>query len=174
MHAARNGVEMWEHMRHAEVDLIVLDLMLPGTNGLDLCRELRRTSQLPVIMLTAKGDDVDRIIGLEVGADDYLAKPFNPRELLARIKAVLRRSRGASAEPRAKRTRAFLFAGWRLDALKRELTDPKGVMVDLSTGEYDLLLTFLRRRSACSPATTCWMQRATARLSHSTAPSTCR
>ncbi len=140
---ARNGVEMAETLRHAAVDLVVLDLMLPGTNGLDLCRELRRTSSLPVIMLTAKGDDVDRIIGLEVGADDYLPKPFNPRELLARINAVLRRSRAASAEPQARRSRTFLFAGWRLDMLKRELTDPNGVVVDLSTGEHDLLLTFL-------------------------------
>lgn len=143
VHAARNGVEMAEHLSHASVDLIVLDLMLPGTNGLDLCRELRRTSMLPVIMLTAKGDDVDRIIGLEVGADDYLTKPFNPRELLARIKAVLRRSRMASAEPAPQRSRAFIFAGWRLDTLKRELSGPSGVVVDLSTGEYDLLLAFL-------------------------------
>lgn len=143
VHAARNGVEMTEHLRHASVDLVVLDLMLPGTNGLDLCRELRRTSMLPVIMLTAKGDDVDRIIGLEVGADDYLAKPFNPRELLARINAVLRRSRMASAEPTPRRSRAFVFAGWRLDTLKRELSGPSGVVVDLSTGEYDLLLAFL-------------------------------
>jgi two-component system OmpR family response regulator len=140
---ARNGVEMAEHLRHAAIDLVVLDLMLPGANGLDLCRELRRSSVLPVIMLTAKGDDVDRIIGLEVGADDYLPKPFNPRELLARINAVLRRARAASVEPQAKRSRAFAFAGWRLDTLKRELTGPSGVVVDLSTGEYDLLLTFL-------------------------------
>jgi two-component system OmpR family response regulator len=140
---ARNGVEMREQLRHADVDLVVLDLMLPGASGLDLCRDLRRTSSLPVIMLTAKGDDVDRIIGLEVGADDYLAKPFNPRELLARINAVLRRSRAAAAEPQARRSRAFLFAGWRFDTLKRELTDPQGVVVDLSTGEHDLLLTFL-------------------------------
>jgi len=143
VHAARNGVEMWEHLRHAAIDLMVLDLMLPGANGLDLCRELRRTSTLPVIMLTAKGDDLDRIIGLEVGADDYLAKPFNPRELLARVNAVLRRSRATSAEPVSKRSRAFLFAGWRLDTLKRELSGPSGVVVDLSTGEYDLLMAFL-------------------------------
>lgn len=143
VHVARNGVEMQEQLRHASIDLIVLDLMLPGANGLDLCRQLRRTSTMPVIMLTAKGDDVDRIIGLEVGADDYLAKPFNPRELLARVNAVLRRSRTASAEPTSRRSSAFLFAGWRLDALKRELSGPSGVVVDLSTGEYDLLLAFL-------------------------------
>jgi two-component system OmpR family response regulator len=94
-------------------------------------------------MLTAKGDDVDRIIGLEIGADDYLAKPFNPRELLARINAVLRRSRSRAAQPDAARLRTIAFAGWRLDTLKRELTDPAGVVVDLSAGEYDLLSTFL-------------------------------
>ncbi|MCZ8098607.1 MAG: response regulator [Alsobacter sp.] len=140
---ARNGVEMLESLRHAPVDLIVLDLMLPGSNGLDLCRDLRRTSTVPVVMLTAKGDDVDRIIGLEIGADDYLAKPFNPRELLARINAVLRRSRSRAAQPDAARLRTIAFAGWRLDTLKRELTDPAGVVVDLSAGEYDLLSTFL-------------------------------
>jgi len=142
VHTARNGAEMSEALSRTPVDLIVLDLMLPGTSGLDLCRNLRRTSSVPVVMLTAKGDDIDRIIGLEVGADDYLPKPFNPRELLARINAVLRRLRSAS--PSADRTgRGFAFDGWRLDTLKRELTNPAGVVVDLSTGEYDLLLAFL-------------------------------
>ena len=142
VHTARNGAEMMETLGRAPVDLVVLDLMMPGTNGLDLCRNLRRTSAVPVVMLTAKGDDIDRIIGLEVGADDYLPKPFNPRELLARINAVLRRSRTAS--PSMDRTgRGFAFDGWRLDTLKRELTNPQGVVVDLSTGEYDLLLAFL-------------------------------
>lgn len=140
---ARNGIEMHEALRHAAVDLIVLDLMLPGTSGLDLCRELRRSSAVPVVMLTAKGDDVDRIIGLEVGADDYLPKPFNPRELLARINAVLRRTSGASPDPRPRNGRTIRFAGWELDTLKRELTDPQGTDIDLSTGEYDLLLAFL-------------------------------
>lgn len=140
---ARNSVEMAESLRHGPVDLIVLDLMLPGANGLDLCRDLRRTSTVPVVMLTAKGDDVDRIIGLEIGADDYLAKPFNPRELLARINAVLRRSRLRADQPESARGRTISFAGWRLDTLKRELTNPDGVVVDLSAGEYILLLTFL-------------------------------
>jgi two-component system OmpR family response regulator len=143
VHTARNGPEMGEALRHAAIDLIVLDLMLPGRNGLDLCRDLRRTSSIPVIMLTAKGEETDRIIGLEVGADDYLPKPFNPRELLARMNAVLRRSR-APGQPLATRSgRSVLFAGWRLDTLKRELSDPRGIVVDLSTGEYDLLLAFL-------------------------------
>jgi two-component system OmpR family response regulator len=113
---ARDGREMWQALDSGSVDLVVLDLMMPGTNGLDLCRNLRRTSAVPVVMLTAKGDDIDRIIGLEVGADDYLPKPFNPRELLARINAVLRRSRTAS--PSMDRTgRGFAFDGWRLDTL---------------------------------------------------------
>ena len=140
---ARNGAEMAEYLARRPVDLIVLDLMLPGANGLDLCRDLRRTSTVPLIMLTAKGDEVDRIIGLEVGADDYLAKPFNPRELLARISAVLRRTKARETGQATGPQRLVRFAGWRLDTLKRELTDPRGVIVDLSTGEYDLLIAFL-------------------------------
>lgn len=143
VHAARSGAEMLEALRRAQIDLIVLDLMLPGKSGLELCRDLRRTSAIPVIMLTAKGDEVDRIIGLEVGADDYLPKPFNPRELLARINAVLRRAAANAQTTTEASGRGFRFLGWRLDALKRELTDPGGVVVDLSTGEYDLLLVFL-------------------------------
>ena len=142
VHTARDGREMQTVLAETGADLIVLDLMLPGASGLDLCREVRRTSSIPVVMLTAKGEEVDRIIGLEVGADDYLPKPFNPRELLARINAVLRRS-SAGPQPSIGRSRTLDFAGWRLDVLKRELTSPKGVVVDLSTGEYDLLLTFL-------------------------------
>ncbi len=143
VHTARSGAEMSEALKHAAIDLIVLDLMLPGRNGLDLCRDLRRKSSIPVIMLTAKGEETDRIIGLEVGADDYLPKPFNPRELLARINAVLRRVRSPDQPPFERGGRAMQFAGWHLDTLKRELTDPRGVVVDLSTGEYDLLLAFL-------------------------------
>ena len=143
VHTARSGAEMTEALKHAAIDLIVLDLMLPGRNGLDLCRDLRRTSAIPVIMLTAKGEETDRIIGLEVGADDYLPNPFNPRELLARINAVLRRMRSPDQPPFERSGRAMQFAGWRLDTLKRELADPRGVVVDLSTGEYDLLLAFL-------------------------------
>ena len=139
---ARDGREMTAALAESRVDLIVLDLMLPGASGLDLCRDLRRTSSVPVIMLTAKGDDVDRIAGLEVGADDYLAKPFNPRELLARVNAVLRRTAASLSQP-GRRHRGFGFAGWKLDMLKRELTRSDGVVVDLSAGEFDLLVTFL-------------------------------
>ncbi len=139
--AARDGREMRQVLKDGAIDLVVLDVMLPGPDGLDLCRELRKTSSLPIVMLTARGSDTDRIIGLELGADDYLAKPFNPRELLARIKAVLRRASSQST-PREPGN-AFRFEGWNLDTLRRELTNPQGVVVDLSTGEYDLLLTFL-------------------------------
>ncbi len=139
---ARDGREMQSVLAEAGADLIILDLMLPGASGLELCRDLRKSSSIPVIMLTAKGDEVDRIIGLEVGADDYLPKPFNPRELLARVNAVLRRT-SASQQPARRTVRGLGFAGWKLDMMKRELTNPEGIVVDLSTGEYDLLVTFL-------------------------------
>jgi two-component system OmpR family response regulator len=139
---ASSGAAMTSELYAGQFDLIVLDLMLPGLSGLELCRELRKSSDVPVIMLTAMGEEIDRIVGLEMGADDYLSKPFNPRELLARVKAVLRRVRAASGST-ASRAKLFEFAGWRLDTLKRELTNPAGVVVDLSTGEYDLLLAFL-------------------------------
>jgi two-component system OmpR family response regulator len=139
---ARDGPEMRAQLSEHDADLIVLDLMLPGASGLELCRELRRTSSVPVVMLTAKGEEIDRIIGLEVGADDYLPKPFNPRELLARVNAVLRRTTPSQAQA-GRRPRSLGFAGWSLDIMKRELTSPAGVVVDLSTGEYVLLVTFL-------------------------------
>lgn len=138
---ARDGREMREAMANAGIDLIILDLMLPGTSGLTLCREIRASSSVPVIVLTAKGEDTDRIVGLEVGADDYLAKPFNPRELLARIRAVLRRAT-APDQLRAV-TKEIAFAGWRLDTMRRQLTSPGGVVVELSGGEYDLLIAFV-------------------------------
>jgi two-component system, OmpR family, response regulator len=139
---ARDGVEMRTALGAQAIDLVVLDLMLPGTGGLDLCRELRRTSGLPVIMLTAKGDETDRIVGLEVGADDYLAKPFNPRELLARIKAVLRRSRNDGATSPSSRN-SYAFNGWRIDLARRELINPECALVELSGAEFDLLVAFM-------------------------------
>jgi len=141
--AARDGREMRQILSDANVDLIILDLMLPGTSGLELCRELRKTSALPIIMLTARGTDTDRIVGLEIGADDYLAKPFNPRELLARINAVLRRAHTLAGTAAENRGHHLCFEGWVLDTYRRELTNPDGVVIDLSTGEYDLLLAFL-------------------------------
>lgn len=139
---ARDGREMRETLASAAIDLIILDLMLPGTSGLDLCRELRTASSVPIIMLTAKGEDTDRIVGLEVGADDYLPKPFNPRELLARIRAVLRRA--AQQQPgEPPRGRLITFGGWTLDTLRREVASADGVVVDLSGGEYDVLIAFV-------------------------------
>jgi two-component system OmpR family response regulator len=137
---ARDGVEMSRILDGAAIDLVVLDLMLPGEDGLSLCRKLRSTTTLPVIMLTAMGEDTDRIVGLEMGADDYLPKPFNPRELLARIKAVLRRVQSLpAASPKGDTAK---FDGWTLDLGSRRLTSPQGEEVELSTGEYDLLLAF--------------------------------
>lgn len=140
---ARDGREMWHVLDTAAIDLVILDIMLPGGNGLDLCRELRARTQLPIIMVTALGSDTDRIVGLEIGADDYLSKPFNPRELLARINAVLRRTQAASGGTTRRSTHLLTFNGWVLDIRRRELSNPEGVIVDLSTGEYDLLQTFL-------------------------------
>jgi two-component system, OmpR family, response regulator len=139
---ARDGREMREGLAGAAIDLIVLDLMLPGTPGLELCRELRQRSSVPIIMLTAKGSETDRIVGLELGADDYLAKPFNPRELLARIKAVLRRRPNGSVSP-GPSTGKLEFNGWVLDLTRRELVSPTGTVVDLSTGEHDLLVALV-------------------------------
>ena len=124
-------------------DLIVLDLMLPGEDGLQLCRDLRTRSNLPVIMLTARGEETDRIVGLEMGADDYLAKPFNPRELLARIKSVLRRARALPENLEPDAVKSYRFAGWTLDPDTRNLTAPDGVVVPLSGTEFKLLRVFL-------------------------------
>lgn len=138
---ARDGAQMRSALEAGRPDLVVLDLMLPGEDGLSLCRDLRASSNLPVIMLTARREEIDRIIGIEMGADDYLGKPFNPRELLARIKSVLRRSRALPQAPGdAKRLR---FAGWTLDCTARHLIDAEGVIVPLSGAQYRLLAVFL-------------------------------
>jgi two-component system OmpR family response regulator len=138
-----DGREMRRILERSHVDLLVLDLMLPGEDGLSLCRELRGRSQLPIIMLTARGEDVDRIVGLELGADDYVAKPFNPRELLGRIKAVLRRTAHAPRDPSPENVRRFAFGGWRLDTVSRTLTNEAGREVALSGAEYRLLAVLL-------------------------------
>lgn len=127
----------------AHIDLLVLDLMLPGEDGLSICRRLRAGSSLPVIMLTASGDPVARVVGLEMGADDYVPKPFDPHELLARIKAVLRRT-ASIPEAREQAQGSLLFAGWRLDPAARELRNPEGVRVTLTSAEFDLLAAFCR------------------------------
>lgn len=142
--AVGEGKGMWQAMENSQVDLIVLDLMLPGDDGLELCRNLRVNSKIPVIMLTAKGDDMDRILGLEMGADDYLPKPFNPRELLARIKTVLRRSSSIPWDDEEEaQQQPISFSGWLLDPITRHLTGEDGLVVPLSGAEYRLLSVLL-------------------------------
>ena len=141
--AAADGRAMRRVLADNRIDLILLDLMLPGEDGLSLCRAVRAESRVPIIMLTAKGEEVDRVIGLEMGADDYLAKPFGSRELIARIRAVLRRAPFAS-EP-GQQVRRYRFDRWVLDAERRELLGEDGVSVPLSSGEFDLLLVLVER-----------------------------
>jgi two-component system, OmpR family, response regulator len=142
--AAENVAQMRASMQQECPDLIILDVMMPGEDGLDTARQLATERGPPVIMLSALGSDTDRIIGLEIGADDYLAKPCNPRELLARVRAVLRR-RQIEAEPAQSNVDAarYEFAGWRLDVMRRELRDPAGTYINLSDGEFALLRTFV-------------------------------
>jgi len=137
---APDGHEMKRVLEGARIDLVILDRILPGKDGLTLCRELRTRSRVPVILLTLLGGDTDRIIGLEVGADDYLAKPFNPHELLARIKAVLRRTNDLPLQSSLQEAPVLSFAGWTLDRRRRRLESPDGVIVTLTDGEFDLLV----------------------------------
>jgi two-component system, OmpR family, response regulator len=139
---ATDGAEMRRALDRSRPDIVVLDLMLPGDSGLKLCRDLRVESSLPVIMLTARADEVDRIVGLEMGADDYLAKPFSPRELVARIRSILRRARGL-AFPAGGGAHQLRFAGWTLDLAARQLVAPDGVVVALSGAEFKLLSVFV-------------------------------
>ncbi|CAK0761066.1 DNA-binding transcriptional dual regulator OmpR [uncultured Gammaproteobacteria bacterium] len=138
-----DGWGMHKTLNEARIDLIVLDLMLPGEDGLSLCRTLRASSDVPIVMLTAMGEQTDRIIGLEMGADDYVAKPFDPRELLARIKAVLRRTKGEREKPRLAADAVIRFADWTLYTARRELVDGNGMVEPLSSGEFDLLMAFV-------------------------------
>jgi two-component system OmpR family response regulator len=143
---AVDGRAMRKALADSRIDLILLDLMLPGEDGLSLCRAVRAESKIPIIMLTAKGEEVDRVIGLEMGADDYLPKPFGSRELIARIRAVLRRSADTTpAAGPAERLRRYRFEEWQLDTGARELIRDDGVSVPLSTGEYDLLIALVER-----------------------------
>jgi two-component system OmpR family response regulator len=142
---AHNGGEMASILEASRVNLVILDLMLPGEDGLVLCRRLRATSTLPIIMLTAISDETDRIIGLEMGADDYLAKVPNPRELLARVRAVLRRAGPPEARASVDQKRILEFAGWRLDVTHRQLFSAKNALVPLRAGEFDLLLALAER-----------------------------
>lgn len=139
---AAEGKAMWSALENNKIDLLVLDLNLPGEDGLSLCRNLRAKSAMPVIMLTARSEALDRIIGLEMGADDYLAKPFEPRELLARIRSVLRRSQQQSTAGGAAPLK-LRFADWILDLTARHLLDPQGMVIALSGAEFRMLRIFL-------------------------------
>lgn len=145
--AARNGQEMRQLLAQELVSIVILDLMLPGEDGLALCRWLRANSSIPILMLTARCEPADKIIGLELGADDYMAKPFEPRELVARIQSILRRTGdGGSRQRSAEESPApVCFDGWRLDSVLRQLQTPDGLVVPLSNAEFRLLWVFLER-----------------------------
>ena len=138
---AASGAEARALLPQAGVDLVLLDIMMPGEDGLSLCRHLIETRHLPVIFLTARGEATDRIVGLEIGADDYVVKPFEPRELVARIRSVLRRASRSATPP--EEDALYAFDGWRLDPLKQRLTDPEGAIVAISSAEFRLLTAFL-------------------------------
>ena len=140
---ARDGKEMRRVLGRGRVDLVVLDVMMPGDDGLKLCRELRGSSQVAIIMLTARAEDIDRIVGLELGADDYVPKPFNPRELLGRISAVLRRTAHTPRDPLPSTVAGYRFSGWRLDVTARSLSDDAGQEVALTGAEFRLLAVLL-------------------------------
>jgi two-component system OmpR family response regulator len=143
--AARDAREARRAWPNGHYHMVVLDLMMPGESGLEFARWLRLHSQVPIVMLTAMGDETDRIIGLELGADDYLPKPFNPRELLARIRAVLRRTGDQRSPATTQPMQSFQFSGWLLEPARRRLLNPDGVEVALTGGEYDLLVALLER-----------------------------
>ena len=145
-----NGRDMDAAMKSDPADIILLDVKLPGEDGFSLARGIRKSSNVPIIMLTGQGHEVDRVLGLELGADDYLVKPFSPRELLARIKAVLRRYEGRESDGgntnirRESELRAYRFSGWELATGTRRLVSPKGARIELTNGEYALLISFLK------------------------------
>jgi len=138
---AGSAIEMDRALQREAVDLLVLDVMLPGEDGLSICRRLRASSNLPILMLTALGQEIDRVVGLEIGADDYVTKPFSSRELVARIRALLRRARSGGATP-GRRLGPLRFAGWRLDPGERRLVNPEGVRVTTTSAEFDMLMAF--------------------------------
>jgi len=140
---ADGGHALRKALKTSAIDLVVLDIMMPGEDGLSLCRHLRETTDLPVILLTAMAEETDRVVGLEIGADDYLTKPFDPRELLARIKAVLRRTQSLPRQRSGASPGRIRFDRWTFDTNRRELVDPAGVAVPLSTAEARLLTTFI-------------------------------
>ncbi|MXO65842.1 response regulator [Altericroceibacterium endophyticum] len=141
VHEAEDAAKARSALIQLQPDLVLLDIMMPGEDGLSLCRHLIETKKIPTILLTAKGEAMDRIIGLEVGADDYVVKPFEPRELVARIRSVLRRATRPASEP--SEDAHYEFEGWRLDPLKHRLTDRDGAVVPISSAEFRLLTAFL-------------------------------
>jgi two-component system OmpR family response regulator len=138
---AASAAEARSRIRDNTPDLVLLDIMMPGEDGLSLCRHLVEARSIPTIFLTARGEATDRIVGLEIGADDYVVKPFEPRELVARIRSVLRRA--TRAAPPVSENEVYEFEGWKLDPLKRRLIDPEGAVVAISSVEFRLLLTFV-------------------------------
>ena len=134
--------EMWLALEAGPADLILLDIMLPGTDGIELCRQLRKASNVPIIFISARATEIDRVIGLELGADDYLGKPFGTRELIARVRALLRRS-AAEPRPRSETPEVIAFDGWSVIPARRELLSPTGGAVELTGAEYDLLMSLI-------------------------------
>lgn len=143
--SAENAAAARRALRTAGIDLVILDIMMPGEDGLSLCRHIRESSGIPVIMLTARGEELDRIVGLEIGADDYVGKPFNPRELLARVAAVLRRTNTLPPRLRGPAAERYRFGEWTFNASQREISGPDGLALPLSSGEFKLLMAFLER-----------------------------
>ena len=141
---AATAPEMWAVLEHGPVDLILLDVMLPGTSGIELCRQLRRKSDVPIIFISAKSSEPDRVLGLELGADDYLAKPFSTRELIARVRAVLRRG-GLERMSGDTRETVAQFDGWTVDFPRRAVTSRTGASIELTGAEFDLLAAFLNQ-----------------------------
>lgn len=142
---AGDGREMDRILADSRIDLVILDVMLPHEDGLSICRRLRAQARIPIVMVSARGEEVDRVLGLEMGADDYLVKPFGARELLARVRAVLRRAAAPNEGPAPDAPRIFRFHGWTLDSLRRTLTDPGGARVSVTDGEFDLLRVLCQR-----------------------------
>lgn len=134
-----NGEALDAKMAAESYDILILDLNLPGEDGFSICRRVRAAGDMPIVIVTAQGEDVDKILGLEMGADDYIVKPFNPRELLARIRAVLRRAEPQSRAEAAPASQSFQFLGWRVNLLAREVVSPNGMKVAMTGAEFDLL-----------------------------------